>query len=115
MARVRTARAFLGRRGARTSWRQAMPASTIDVAVTAINTAGTGQATSAATAVVTTPVQPPVNTSQPTISGQTVVGDTLTAAMVRGRMVRPASLSVAGLRFVGCELLEHFWRDQQLV
>ena len=44
------------------------------------NSAGSGQATSAATAVVTTPVQPPVNTSQPTISGQTVVGDTLTAA-----------------------------------
>ena len=54
--------------------------STIEVAVTAINSAGTGQATSAATAVVTVPVQPPVNTSLPSISGQTVVGDTLTAA-----------------------------------
>ena len=53
--------------------------STIEVAVTAINSAGTGQATSAATSVVTTPVQPPVNTSLPSISGQTVVGDTLTA------------------------------------
>ena len=53
--------------------------STIDVVVTASNSAGSGQATSAATAVVTVPVQPPVNTSLPTISGQTVVGDTLTA------------------------------------
>ena len=54
--------------------------STVEVAVTAINSAGTGQATSAATAVVTVPVQPPVNTSLPTISGQTVVGDTLSSA-----------------------------------
>ena len=53
--------------------------STVEVAVTAINSAGTGQATSAATAVVTVPVQPPANTSLPTIAGQTVVGDTLTA------------------------------------
>ena len=53
---------------------------TIEVVVTASNSAGTGQASSAATAVVTVPVQPPVNTSLPTIGGQTVVGDTLTAA-----------------------------------
>ena len=53
--------------------------STVEVAVTAINSAGSGQATSAATAVVTVPVQPPVNTALPTIAGQTVVGDTLTA------------------------------------
>ena len=53
---------------------------TIDVVVTACNSAGSGQASSAATAVVTMPVQPPVNTSKPTITGQTVVGDTLTAS-----------------------------------
>ena len=53
---------------------------TIDVVVTASNSAGAGQATSAATSVVTVPVQPPVNTALPTIAGQTVVGDTLTAA-----------------------------------
>ena len=53
---------------------------TTDVVVTASNSAGNGQAGSAATAVVTVPVQPPANTSLPTVSGQTVVGDTLTAS-----------------------------------
>ena len=38
---------------------------TIDVVVTASNSAGSGQASSAATALVTVPVQPPVNTSLP--------------------------------------------------
>ena len=62
---------------------------TVDVVVTASNSAGSGQATSAATSVVTVPVQPPVNTSLPSISGQTVVGDTLRRLMGRGRTVRP--------------------------
>ena len=41
---------------------------TVDVVVTASNSAGSGQATSAATSVVTVPVQPPVNTSLPSIT-----------------------------------------------
>ena len=89
---------------------------TVEVAVTAINSAGTGQATSAATAVVTVPVQPPVNTSLPSISGQTVVGDTLSAA--NGSWSNGPTgfeLSVAGLRWLGCELFEHFGGDGELV
>ena len=53
--------------------------STIDVVVTASNSAGSAQATSATTPMVTMPVQPPVDTGAPSISGQTVVGDKLTA------------------------------------
>ena len=89
---------------------------TIAVVVTASNSAGSGQATSAATGVVTVPVQPPVNTSLPTISGQTVVGDTLTR---RERVVVERSdglrVPVAGLRLLGCELLEHFGGDGELL
>ena len=71
---------------------------------------------SAATGVVTIPVQPPVNTSLPTISwsdrGWGHVDRVERVVVERSDRLQ---LSVAGLRFVGCELLEHFWRDQQLV
>ena len=48
------------------------------VVVTANNASGQGMATSAATAAVTNPAQPPANTTLPAISGNTVIGSTLT-------------------------------------
>ncbi len=51
---------------------------TVDVVVTASNSAGSAQATSAATAVVTPPA--PVNSTKPMISGTAQVGNTLTSS-----------------------------------
>ena len=48
------------------------------VVVTATNAGGQSVANSSATAAVTNPAQPPVNTTLPAISGQTVIGSTLT-------------------------------------
>ncbi len=48
------------------------------VVVTASNASGQAAATSSATAAVTNPAQPPVNTTLPVISGKTVIGSTLT-------------------------------------
>ena len=47
------------------------------VVVTASNASGQGTANSAATAAVSNPAQPPVNTTLPAISGKTVIGSTL--------------------------------------
>ncbi|HET9442833.1 MAG TPA: hypothetical protein VFO65_05880, partial [Acidimicrobiales bacterium] len=52
--------------------------STIRLVVTATNLAGTASSTTAATTVVAS-MQPPVNTSPPTISGSPVIGAVLTA------------------------------------
>jgi hypothetical protein len=54
--------------------------STIRVGVTATNAAGSATATSAPTAVIATPAQPPTSTALPTISGTTTVGQTLSAS-----------------------------------
>jgi hypothetical protein len=68
------------RPGARRKLTSSDAGGTVDVVVTASNSAGSGQAASAATALVTTPVQPPVNTAKPTIGGTAAVGDVLTAS-----------------------------------
>ena len=63
--------------------------------------------------MVTVPVQPPVNTSLPTISGQTVVGDTLTAA--NGSWSNgPTGYSYQwqDCNSSGANCSKHFWRDQ---
>jgi hypothetical protein len=51
---------------------------TVRVVVTAMNTAGSGSATSAPTAVITAPGTAPANTAQPNTHGSTVVGQTVT-------------------------------------
>ena len=51
---------------------------TIEVVVTATNSAGAGQAGSAPTALVPTP-QPPLNNQPPTVTGTAAVGEQLTA------------------------------------
>ncbi len=54
--------------------------STLEVVVTATNSSGSAQASSAPTAVVTAPTSAPQNTSAPTVSGSAVQGQTLTAS-----------------------------------
>ncbi len=53
---------------------------TLRVVVTATNSDGSANATSAATVVVTAPLPPPVNTGLPAVSGSAVEGQTLSAS-----------------------------------